>query len=171
MTDWLRRKLTLRHQLSERSPVGLASPGQRAGRLFFAGEMIGELRLGQFAGDPQRRWVRNLRIEEQFRGRGLGRQAMLLAEDLARASGATSIGLNVFAHKVQARNLYSSLGYQEASIQMRKDLTSRPIERSPIRCNRVHFLWLEARKCFSAVATSSSTTLAAGATPLTSAVD
>lgn len=68
-------------------------------------------------------------IEEQFRGRGLGRQAMLLAEDLARASAATSIGLNVFAHNVQARNLYSSLGYQEASIQMRKDLTSRPIER------------------------------------------
>ena len=54
---------------------------------------------------------------------------MLLAEDLARASAATSIGLNVFAHNVQARNLYSSLGYQEASIQMRKDLTSRPIER------------------------------------------
>lgn len=110
-------------------PGGVASHVQRVGRLSLAGETIGELWVGQFGTDPQRWWVWNVSIEEYFRGRGLGRQAMLLAEDLARASGATSIGLNVFAHNVAARNLYSSLGYRESSIQMRKDLTSPPTER------------------------------------------
>jgi ribosomal protein S18 acetylase RimI-like enzyme len=47
---------------------------------------------------------------------------MLLAEELARTQGATSIGLNVFAHNVVARELYSSLGYTETSVQMRKGL-------------------------------------------------
>ncbi|MCU1494550.1 MAG: sortase-like acyltransferase [Acidimicrobiaceae bacterium] len=47
---------------------------------------------------------------------------MLLAENLARANGATSIGLNVFAHNRVARDLYSSLGYRETSVQMRKEL-------------------------------------------------
>lgn len=107
-------------------PGGVISPSQRAGRLLLAGECIGELWVGQFGDDRERWWVWNVRIEEQFQGRGLGRRAMLIAEDLARAEGALSLGLNVFAQNVTARNLYSSLGYQEAAIQMRKDLTPRP---------------------------------------------
>lgn len=43
-------------------------------------------------------------------------------EQLARAAGATTIGLNVFANNVVARSLYSSLNYQESSVQMRKAL-------------------------------------------------
>ena len=103
-------------------PGGVISPKQRVGRLVLAGEVVGELWVGQFGEDPERWWVWNVRINEQSRGRGLGRRAMLLAEDLARAGGAVTIGLNVFAHNAVARNLYTSLGYREAAIQMRKDL-------------------------------------------------
>ena len=53
---------------------------------------------------------------------------MLVAEELARAGGAVTLGLNVFAHNVVARNLYASLGYREAAIQMRKDLTPLPTD-------------------------------------------
>lgn len=63
-------------------------------------------------------------IDEDQRGRGLGRQAMLLAEELARQGGATTFGLNVFANNVVARNLYTSLEYEETSVQMRKPLLS-----------------------------------------------
>ena len=108
-------------------PGGVTSPAQRAGRLVLAGECIGELWVGQFGDDPERWWVWNVRIEDQFQGRGLGRRAMLIAEDLARAGGAVTLGLNVFAHNVVARNLYSSLGYKEAALQMRKELAPPPI--------------------------------------------
>lgn len=109
-------------------PGGVPSPRQRVGRLVVAGEPIGELWVGQFGEDSERWWVWNVRIDDQFRGSGLGRRAMLLAEDLAREGGAVTIGLNVFAHNVVARNLYSSLGYREAAIQMRKDLRSSPVD-------------------------------------------
>ena len=117
------------HASMERTfPGGVSSPRQRAGRLVLAGEPVGELWVGQFGEDADRWWVWNVRINEQSRGRGLGRKAMLLAEDLARAGGAVTIGLNVFGHNVAARNLYSSLGYRETSIQMRKDLPSDVVD-------------------------------------------
>lgn len=104
-------------------PRGVPAAGQLAGRLFSDGQPIGELWVGQFGTDPRRWWVWDIRIDEPFRGRGLGRKAMSLAEDLARSGGATSIGLNVFAHNTTARRLYTSLGYSPTSVQMRKDLT------------------------------------------------
>jgi ribosomal protein S18 acetylase RimI-like enzyme len=63
-----------------------------------------------------------VKVEEEFRGQGYGRQAMLLAETLAREEGALTLGLNVFGHNQVARGLYSSLGYHETAVQMRKTL-------------------------------------------------
>jgi ribosomal protein S18 acetylase RimI-like enzyme len=105
-------------------PDGSPAPGQSAGRLLLDGQAIGELWVGPSGADPERWWVWNVRLDETFRGRGLGRRAMLIAEDLARSNGALSIGLNVFAHNRVARNLYDSLGYRETSVQMRKELTA-----------------------------------------------
>ncbi len=67
-------------------------------------------------------WIYDIAIDEGFRGRGFGRQTMLLAEDAVRERGGDSLGLNVFGDNATARNLYDSLGYQPASIQMRKNL-------------------------------------------------
>ena len=103
-------------------PGGSPGPGQLAGWVSDDGGRVGELWIGPFADDPQRWWVWNVEIDEAHRGKGLGRQAMLLAEELAKAHGATSIGLNVFGHNRVARNLYQSLGYAESSVQMRKTL-------------------------------------------------
>ena len=117
-----------RESLERTFPGGTVSSRQKAGRLVLAGEPIGELWVGQFADDPQRWWVWNIRIEDHFQGRGLGRRAMLIAEDLARAGGAVTLGLNVLAHNGTARGLYSSLGYREVTIQMRKDMIPGPID-------------------------------------------
>jgi ribosomal protein S18 acetylase RimI-like enzyme len=107
-------------------PDGSPAPGQLAGRLLWGGQPVGELWVGPSGADPERWWVWNVRLDEPFRGRGLGRRAMLIAEDLAQTNGAASIGLNVFAHNTVARNLYASLGYRDTSVQMRKDLTQPP---------------------------------------------
>jgi GNAT superfamily N-acetyltransferase len=104
-------------------PDGSPAPGQLAGRLLLGGQPIGEIWVGPSGTDLERWWVWDVRLDEPFRGRGLGRRAMLIAEDLAQANGAVTIGLNVFAHNAVARNLYGSLGYRETSVQMRKDLS------------------------------------------------
>lgn len=68
-------------------------------------------------------WIYDIAIDEGARGRGFGRQTMLLAEDAVRERGGRSVGLNVFGDNTTARNLYDSLGYEPTSIQMRKPLT------------------------------------------------
>lgn len=103
-------------------PGGSPGAGQLAGWVSHEGLRVGDLWVGPYADDPQRWWVWNVEIDEAQRGRGLGRKAMVLAEDLARANGANSIGLNVFAQNHVARSLYQSLGYEESSVQMRKTL-------------------------------------------------
>jgi ribosomal protein S18 acetylase RimI-like enzyme len=73
-------------------------------------------------GEPEHWWVFDIEIHEQFRGRGLGRLAMRQAEDVARAEGAKTLGLNVFGNNTVARRLYESLDYTEIAVQMRKPL-------------------------------------------------
>jgi ribosomal protein S18 acetylase RimI-like enzyme len=103
-------------------PGGSPAPGQLMGRLCIAGETVGHLWIGPAGSDPKRWWVWDIAVKTDMRGRGLGREAMLLGEQLARSNGATSIGLNVFGHNRVARALYTSLGYEESAVVMRKPL-------------------------------------------------
>jgi ribosomal protein S18 acetylase RimI-like enzyme len=68
-------------------------------------------------------FVWNIRIDESHRGRGVGKQAMLLAEAEARTRGLTHIGLNVMGGNETARQLYRSLGYTETFVSMEKPVT------------------------------------------------
>jgi ribosomal protein S18 acetylase RimI-like enzyme len=65
----------------------------------------------------------DIEIEERFRGRGLGRETMLLVEQEARRRGFVEIRLNVFSGNETARSLYRSLRYVEFAIGMRKRLS------------------------------------------------
>jgi ribosomal protein S18 acetylase RimI-like enzyme len=67
-------------------------------------------------------FVYDVRIDEEQRGRGLGRAAMRLAEDEARSRGLTRIELNVWGGNDVARGLYRSIGYEEVGVYMRKEL-------------------------------------------------
>ena len=111
-------------------PQGLATPGHAlvvlthedegdVGRMWF-GERDVDGRPGLFLHD--------IAVEPPFRGRGLGREAMLLLEAEARRRGVERIGLNVFGGNARARALYRSLGYRESAVQMSKDLTDPPNE-------------------------------------------
>jgi ribosomal protein S18 acetylase RimI-like enzyme len=61
-------------------------------------------------------------LEERFRGRGLGREAMRLLEHDVRSQGLGRIQLNVFGGNGRARSLYRSLGYAEQAVTMGKTL-------------------------------------------------
>ena len=109
-------------------PERLASPGQHlfAVEEIATGDRVGDAWLAerdtQFEGKVA--FVYSIEIEDRFRGRGFGKQAMLLLEDEARAFGLTRISLNVFGGNEVARSLYRSLGYAEKAVAMSKELSS-----------------------------------------------
>lgn len=110
----------LRRQLTD----GPERSGQLIFRLMDGQRPVGWLWLAvpYPGGDPAMAWVNNVEVDEEFRGRGYGRQAMLLAEREATARGMTSVGLNVHGQNMVARGLYDSLGYQVTAQQMKKML-------------------------------------------------
>ena len=86
-------------------------------------EPVGRVWLGErFAGQPIG-FLYDIEIDERVRGRGLGREAMLLVEEEARRRGFDEIRLNVFDGNDAAHSLYRSLGYAEFTMGMRKRLT------------------------------------------------
>ena len=116
---------------AEMLPDGLASPGHRfwvaelEGGELGAGEHVGELWLGfRRIDDVDVVWVYDVRVDEDLRGRGYGRQIMEAADGLAREMGGERLGLNVFGDNPVARGLYESVGYVEISRQMRKDIAT-----------------------------------------------
>ena len=99
---------------------GLATEGLR----FWAieddeGRVVGSVMLGVRQGEA---WLYDIVVDEERRGRGLGRAAMLALEEEIRSLGFPSVGLNVWGGNEVARSLYRSLGYAEQSVGMVKRL-------------------------------------------------
>jgi GNAT superfamily N-acetyltransferase len=67
-------------------------------------------------------FVYAVEVDEEFRGRGLGRTAMVFAEQEARRLGIDRVALNVFGGNAVARHLYLSLGYRETAVHMEKPI-------------------------------------------------
>ena len=67
-------------------------------------------------------YIYDLEVDEAFRRRGYGRQAMLELEKIARSMGLKQLGLHVFAHNEPARSLYGGMGYRVSSLNMLKEL-------------------------------------------------
>jgi GNAT superfamily N-acetyltransferase len=87
--------------------------GEAIGRVWFAERPRGARTVA---------WLYEIAIEERLRGRGYGRQAMLLLEEEVRRRELPLIALNVFGGNERARSLYRSLGYVEDSVWMSKEL-------------------------------------------------
>ena len=108
--------------------AGFDTPGQLVFRILARtlaeDEAVGWLWLAVPGPDRDRQmaWVYNIEVDPAYRGRGYGREAMLLAEGEARSRGMTSLGLNVHGQNKVARSLYDSLGYDVMTQQMKKSL-------------------------------------------------
>lgn len=76
----------------------------------------------QRANDASVAWLYDIEVDSDQRGRGLGRGALALAEQVARAAGASRLELNVFGGNALARGLYRSAGYEEIAVTMAKTL-------------------------------------------------
>ena len=67
-------------------------------------------------------FIFEVEIKEEFRGKGYGKQAMLLIEEKARELGIQRMGLHVFAYNNVAKSLYEGIGYKISSMNMLKEL-------------------------------------------------
>lgn len=87
------------------------------------GSTIGYLWVGTDSSeDSHSWWVWDIVIDNEHRGKGLGRATMKLAEDYARSHGAHTLGLSVFGFNHGARKLYESMGYETVTTKMKKQL-------------------------------------------------
>jgi ribosomal protein S18 acetylase RimI-like enzyme len=84
-------------------------------------QRVGILWIGIFS-EQNEAWIYDIEIDAAYRGRGYGRETMLLLEEELRERGIPRVGLNVFGRNAVARHLYESVGYQVSSIQMSKDI-------------------------------------------------
>ncbi len=61
-------------------------------------------------------------VDERFRGKGYGKNLMLLLEEKARGKGLGSLELHVFGSNNVALKLYEIIGYETTNVLMRKTL-------------------------------------------------
>jgi ribosomal protein S18 acetylase RimI-like enzyme len=102
-------------------PDGLATPGHSMYAIEDDGGFAGYLWLCDRDSElGHSLFVYAVEIDEEFRGRGLGRAAMVFAENEAQRLGIAKVALNVFGGNAVARGLYLSLGYTETAVHMEK---------------------------------------------------
>ncbi len=102
-------------------PEGLATPDVEVLVVEEDGNRVGHAVIGLRNREARiAAFVYDVEIDADHRGRGLGRAAMELVEERARAAGLEAVELNVFGGNAVARGLYRSLGYEEAAVTMVK---------------------------------------------------
>ena len=102
-------------------PDGRLVAGHHLFTIVADGEDAGWLWIGPMQ-DATEWYVWDVAVHEEFRGQGIGRTTMQLAEEFARAHGAQALQLNVFAYNTAAIRLYEDLGFTATSMHMLKRL-------------------------------------------------
>jgi len=64
-------------------------------------------------------------IDEAFRGKGYGKQALAAMDEKLKSMGAESVALHVFGDNITAQELYKKMGFEITGIHMRKLLESQ----------------------------------------------
>jgi len=84
--------------------------------------IVGTLWLADKKDDVAKDWyIYDIIVNEQYRGKGLGRLTMRAAEECVKSQGGKRLGLNVFGPNTVARSLYESMDYQVMAVSMYKD--------------------------------------------------
>jgi RimJ/RimL family protein N-acetyltransferase len=112
-----------REAIEKLLPNGLQTENHFLYILCDAAEAVGMIWMRAYLQTPIKNgFIFELYVDEKFRGKGYGKQAMLLIEEKARGLGLKSLGLHVFAGNTVARNLYENVGYEISSLNMTKKL-------------------------------------------------
>ncbi len=70
----------------------------------------------------QKAFIYDFIIDESFRGKGYGKQALAALDERLISMNVDSVGLHVFGHNIVAQEVYKKSGYEITNINMRKVL-------------------------------------------------
>ena len=70
--------------------------------------------------EENRMYVNEIRVREEYRGKGYGKKLLTLIEERAMEMGFTAVYLHAEANNADARCFYADRGYNEERIQLRK---------------------------------------------------
>lgn len=68
----------------------------------------------------QKAFIFDFIIDEAFRGKGYGKQALMAMDEKLQSMKAESVALHVFGDNVAAQELYKKMGFEVTGIHMRK---------------------------------------------------
>jgi ribosomal protein S18 acetylase RimI-like enzyme len=110
-------------QRAQAFPGGVPVSGHHLFHVLVGGERVGMVWVGPSVGEDERaRYLYNVEVDADKRGRGYGRAAVRAAERWTAAQGASRLSLNVWGGNDVARGLYDSMGYVVAATHMYHDL-------------------------------------------------
>ena len=98
-------------QFNQLLPDGLGTPGHSFLCLEAAGEVVATNWICHQR-MPGMSWVFGVEVSEGHRGRGYGRAAMFIGEQVSLEAGDTHLALNVFGQNTVAISMYESMGYR-----------------------------------------------------------
>ncbi len=67
-------------------------------------------------------FIWDIEVFEEKRGKGYGRESLMLLEKYCKDCGVSKISLNVFGNNEIAINLYKKMGYRIVAMLMKKDI-------------------------------------------------
>ena len=73
-------------------------------------------------------FIFNFVIDEPFRGKGFGKQALIALDEIMQGMGVESIALHVFGFNTNAIGLYKKSGYEVTDLNMRKAYSPSAVE-------------------------------------------
>lgn len=96
---------------------GIYEPGQVYLAVMSGDRQVGYLHYGERA-ESKSVYIWNIALDENMRGKGIGRKVLELALARIKNSGFTKVGLNVFSVNTPAIRLYESLGFKPTQMNM-----------------------------------------------------
>src|SRR5512138_3275462 len=87
-----------------------------------AGKKVGMIWVAVVNWGKPKAFIYDFVVDEDQRGKGYGKQAMLALEDVVRGLGLDEIGLHVFGFNTIARDLYLKVGYEITDLHMVKKI-------------------------------------------------
>lgn len=115
-------------EIAEKDFLRLLPEGLNSKDNFLYTMKDGEIAVGYLwfcirgAQDNRKAFLCDIIVEQEYRGKKLGKGAMLLLEEEVKQLGLKEIGLHVFGFNERATQLYKSLGYQVTDLVMAKRL-------------------------------------------------
>ncbi len=68
----------------------------------------------------QKAFIYDFIVDESFRGKGYGKQALHAMDEILKSMSVESVGLHVFGDNVTAQELYRKMGFEITGMHMKK---------------------------------------------------